>query len=50
LRANGLEHGDAVFAAAAHVVNLTGARFGSKFLDSADDVIAMDIVTNKFGP
>jgi len=43
---NCFEHGDAVFAAAAHVVDLAGAGVGSESLDSTDNVVAMNIVAN----
>src|SRR4029077_6120990 len=43
---DGFEHGDAVGAAAAHVVDLTAAGIGGEFLDGADNIVAVDVVAN----
>src|SRR5229473_2829644 len=43
---NSFEHGDAVFAAASHVVDLAGAGVGGEGLDGANDVVAVNVVAN----
>src|SRR5208283_554498 len=43
---DGFEDGNAVFAAAAEVVDLAGARIGGKLFDGADDIVAVDVVAH----
>jgi len=45
---NGFEHGDAIFAAAAHVIDLARTRIGSELFDGTDDVMAVNVVTDLF--
>ncbi len=45
---NSFEHGDAVFAATSHVVDLAGTGVGGEGLDGANDVVAVNIVANLF--
>lgn len=46
---DGFDHGDAVFAAAAHVVDLAGAGIFGESFHGRDDIVAMDIVANLLG-
>ena len=41
-----LQHGNAVFAAAAEIVDLAATRIRRKFLDGADDIVAVDVVAD----
>ena len=43
---DGFEHGDAVLAAAAHVVDLAGAGIDGEFLDGADNIVAVNVVAH----
>ena len=45
---NGLEHGNAVFAAAAHIVDLAGAGISCKLLHRPHDIVTVNIVANLF--
>ena len=46
---DGFKHGNTVFAAAAHVVNLSAARIGREFFDGANHIVAMNIIAYLLG-
>ena len=43
---DGFDHGDAVLAAATHVVHLPGAGTSGELFDGANDVVAVNVVTD----
>src|SRR5215831_15793168 len=43
---NGLENGNAVLAATAEIIDLTGTGIGGELLDGANHVMAVNIVAN----
>ena len=43
---DGFDHGDAVLAAATHVVDLPGAGTSGELFDGANDIVAVNVVTD----